>query len=167
MSTLTKQQLIEDNMGLVYSLIAREYPTYLHDEDIIQSGMLGLCKAAEKWDESKSKFSTFANICVRSEIQVEFRRRAKHQGVLSLDYEVDNEGERTTFGDFIVGDEDVGYVDLGVDLDALSPKEQLIGELLTNGVSQDEIVSRLGVSKQLIWKTIRKIKAMRGYANED
>lgn len=164
---MTKQQLIEDNMSLVYSLVAREYPTYLHDEDIIQSGMLGLCKAAEKWDESKSKFSTFANICIRSEIQVEFRKRAKHQGVLSLDYEVDNEGERTTFGDFIVGDEDVGYVDLGVDLDALSPKEQLIGELLTNGVSQDEIVSRLGVSKQLIWKTIRKIKAMRGYANED
>ena len=162
---MTKQQLIEDNMALVYSLVAREYPTYLHDEDIIQSGMLGLCKAAEKWDETKSKFSTFANICIRSEIQVEFRRRAKHQGVLSLDYEVDNDGERTMFGDFIVGDEDVGYVDLGVDLDALSQKEQLIGELLTNGVSHEDIVSRLGVSKQQIWKTIRKIKAMRGYAN--
>ena len=128
--------------------------------------MLGLCKAAEKWDEKKSKFSTFAVICIRSEIQLEFRRRAKHQGILSLDYEVENDGERTTFGDFIVGEEDVSYVDFGVDLESLNPKEQLIAELLTNNVEHDEIVDRLGVSKPCIWKTIRKIKAMRGYADE-
>lgn len=159
---MTKQQLIEDNMNLVYHLISKEYPTYLHDEDIVQCGMLGLCKAAEKWDEKKSKFSTFASFCIRSEIQTEFRNRAKHQGTLSLDYEVDNDGEKTTFGDFIVGEEDVAYVDFGVDMNSLNQKEQLIAELLTNGVNQEDIVSRLGVSKQAVWKTIRKIKAMRG-----
>lgn len=159
---MTKQQLIEDNMNLVYSLVSREYPTYLSDEDIIQSGMLGLCKAAEKWDESKSKFSTFAIICIRSEIQAEFRRRAKHQGILSLDYEIDNDGERTTFGDFIVGEEDVGYFDIGIALDSLTAREREIAELLTTDMEQKAIADKLGVTKQYIWKVKRKIKAMRG-----
>ena len=78
---MTKQQLIEDNMGLVYSLILREYPTYIQDEDIIQCGMLGLCQAADKFDESKGfKFAGFAWFCIRNEIIRELNKRSKHQG---------------------------------------------------------------------------------------
>lgn len=157
-------------MKLVYHLIHREYPTYIHDEDIIQCGMLGLCRAAEKWDESKSKFSTFAVICIRSEIQMEFRRRAKHLGILSLDYEI-KKGDVTcdfvTLGDLIVGDEDVPYFDIGIDLSKLNEKERLIAELLPTGMSQVDIARELGVSKQYVNKTIRKIRAMRGYANDE
>ena len=160
---MTKQQLIEDNMMLVYDLVHREYPTYVRDEDIIQCGMLGLCKAADKWDETKSKFSTFAIICIRTEIQAEFRKRAKHQGVLSLDYEVDNGEDGTcSFGDYVVGEEDVGYVDIGVNLDSLTDREKEVAELLTSGLCQVEVAEKLGVSKQYIWKVKRKIKAMRG-----
>lgn len=157
-------------MKLVYHLIHREYPTYIHDEDIIQCGMLGLCRAAEKWDESKSKFSTFAVICIRSEIQMEFRRRAKHLGILSLDYEIKN-GDTTcdfvTLGDLIVGDEDVPYFDIGIDLSKLNEKERLMAELLPTGMSQVDISRELGVSKAYVNKTIRKIRAMRGYANDE
>lgn len=165
---MTKQQLIEDNMKLVYHLVHREYPTYIHDEDIIQCGMLGLCRAAEKWDETKSKFSTFAMFCIRSEIQMEFRRRAKHQGILSLDYEVDDgEGCTCAFGDIVAGDEDVPYFDIGIDLSKLNEKERLMVELLPTGMSQCDIASELGVSKQYVNKTIRKIRVMRGYANDE
>jgi RNA polymerase sigma factor (sigma-70 family) len=164
---LKKQQLIEDNMGLVYHLVSKEYPTYLQDEDIIQCGMLGLCKAAEKWDESKSKFSTFALICIRSEIQMEFRKRAKHQGILSLDYELeDGEGGTFTFGDTIAGDEDVSYIDIGIDLNRLNEKERKIAELLLTGTSQLDIATQLGVSTATVCRTVRKIRIMRGYANE-
>ena len=165
---MTKQQLIEDNMGLVYHLILKEYPTYLQDEDIVQCGMLGLCKAAEKWDESKSKFSTFAMFSIRSAIQTELRDRAKHKGILSLDYEVDNGDDGVcTFGDIIAGDDDVPYFDLGIDLNQLNKKERQIAELLPTGMSQVDIGKKLGVSKQYVWQTIRKIKAMRCYADED
>lgn len=163
---LTKQQLIEDNMMLVYDLVHREYPTYIHDEDIIQCGMLGLCKAAEKWDESKSKFSTFAIICIRSEIQMEFRKRAKHQGILSLDYEVDNgEGGTCTFGDYLVGEEDVSYFDIGINLNCLTDREKEVAELLTSGMNQVDAAKKLGVSRQYIWQVKRKIKSMRGYVD--
>ena len=164
---MTKQQLIEDNMGLVYHLISKEYPTYLYDEDIIQWGMLGLCKAAEKWDESKSKFSTFAIICIRSEIQMEFRRRAKHQGIFSLDYEYEGEdGETNTLADCVIGDEDVPYFDIGINLSRLNEKEKRIVELLPTGMTQTDIARELGVTRQYVHRVVRKIRAMRGYANE-
>ena len=160
---VTKQQLIEDNMNLVYSLISKEYPSYLGDEDIIQTGMLGLCQAADKWDESRGKFSTFAWYCIRNEILKEFNRRAKHQGVLSLDYEIsDADGERASFGNCIVGQEDVGYVDTDVKVERLNKTQLKVFELYRNGMRTNEIATTLGISRQAVWYTMRKIRMMRG-----
>ena len=159
-----KQKLIEDNMNLVYSLISKEYPTYVHDDDIIQCGMLGLCKAAEKWDESKSQFSTFAWSCIRNEICKEFRQRAKHQGILSLDYETNNEdGGRSTFGDCIVGAEDVLYVD--TDVKSITAREKQVFDLYKTGLSQVDIASKLGVTKPYVWKVMRKIRTLNDLTN--
>lgn len=155
---MTKQQIVEDNMNLVYSLIAKEYPTYLNDEDIIQCGMLGLCKAADKWDEEKGTFSTFAWFCIRNEIRQEFRSRSKHQNILSLDYEVDSEEGKTTFGDFVMGDEDVNYIDTS----DLTEREAQVLQLLNNGLSQVVIAKKLGITKQRVWAILRKLKTMRG-----
>lgn len=157
-----KQQLIGDNMNLVYFLVSKEYPTYLYDEDIIQCGMLGLCKAADMWDESKSTFSTFATYCIRNEIRMEFRKRAKHQGILSLDYEIENDGERTTFGDFVVGDEGVNYIDITIDRSRLSKTEQAVYDLLLDGVAPLDIAKQLNISHQCVYATRRKLKMLRG-----
>lgn len=154
-----KQKLIEDNLNLVYSLVSKEYPTYIHDEDIIQCGMVGLCKATEKWDESKSQFSTFAWRCIRNEIAMEFRRRAKHQGILSLDYEMtDEDGGRSTFGDCVVGDEDIPYID--TEVKSITSREQQIFELYKTLQNYQEVATKLGISKQYVWKTMRKIRAL-------
>ena len=148
-------------MNLVYSVVSKEYPTYLNDEDIIQCGMLGLCKAAEKWEESKSQFSTFAWMCIRNEIRKEFRNRMKHQNVLSLDYEVDGEdGEKACFGDFLIGAEDVLYIDKEVN--GLTKREQQIFELFQSGMRYSEIAVKLGTSRQYIWKTMRKVRMLYG-----
>lgn len=167
---MTKQQLIEDNMNLVYRLIHREYPTYIHDEDLIQCGMLGLCNAADKWDESKSAFSTFATICIRNEIKYEFRKRAKQQGILSLDYEIKN-GDTTcdfvTLGDLIVGEEDVPYVDLTPVYKHMNEEERRICELALTGLSGREIGEIVGRSHEFVYQVIRKFKSLWGYANED
>ena len=156
---MKKQKLIEDNMNLVYSLVSKEYPTYIHDEDIIQCGMFGLCKAANKWEESKSQFSTFAWRCIRNEIAQEFRRRAKHQGILSLDYEMnDEDGGRSTFGDCVVGDEDVLYID--AEVRSISPREQQVFDSYKTLQNYCEVANALGVSKQYVWKTMRKIRTL-------
>jgi DNA-directed RNA polymerase specialized sigma subunit len=150
-------------MKLVYSFIAREYPTYMGDEDLIQTGMVGLCQAAETWDENRGKFSSFAYICIRNAICKEFRSRNKHQGVWSLDYVITNEnGEVGSFGDCVVGDEDVGYVDTVVNIDKLNEKERKVYELLLDGVEPLEISKQLGISHQYVYATRRKMRKLKG-----
>lgn len=158
-----KQKLIEDNMNLVYALISREYPTYLKDEDIIQCGMLGLCQAADKWDENKAKFSDFAWYCIRHEIIKEFKRRAKHQGVLSLDYETVTDGVRGSIGDMIVGEEDVPYIDCCEH--HLTSQEKHILDLLKVGLQSKEIAEQLNTTEQTVNRTKRKIRILRSQSD--
>lgn len=155
---MTKQELIEDNINLVHFLIGKHYPTFSNDEDIIQSGMVGLCRAANTWDESKSKFSTYACQCILNEIKDEFRSRKKHHGNLSLDYEVNSDEGTVTFGDLIEGDLDIDFVDTEPVMDKLSPVEQDVFSLLTAGVSPNDIGKRYGLSKQRMNNIMRKIR---------
>lgn len=163
--------LIEDNIKLVYFIINKYYPTWVNDEDIIQTGMLGLCKAAENWDESVSTFSTYASKCICNEIRAEFKRRKRHSGVYSLDYEMTNsEGESTSFGDIQVGDEDVTDIDcLSFDcfVDQLSEADQQIIQWRQDGMDTPSIAERLGVGCDTVYKTIRKIMRMWREYNED
>lgn len=162
------QALIEENINLVYFIVHTYYPTFSKDEDIIQTGMLALCNAANTFDESKSKFTTYASRSIRNEINLELRRRKKHRGVLSLDYEVNtNEGGRTTFGDLQVGDEDVVYVDDVRFYESLTPDEQLVFEKDQRGFSPDEIAESNGWSLQKVWKTLRTIQIKWRKFNED
>lgn len=154
MSEMNKQQLIEDNTRLVYFIVSREYPTYLRDEDVIQSGMLGLCKAAETWDENKAKFSTYAGRCIRNEINQEFIRRKPHSKVLSLNATTIEDG---TLEDIVVGDTDVEYIDDSFYLQ-LNMDEQYIFKMYNDGFSPSEIAESLDCNVQKIQKILRIIK---------
>lgn len=157
---MTKQQLVEDNMKLVYSLIAREFPTYIQDEDLKQVGMVGLCQAAERWDESRTKFSTFACSCIRNAILKEFRSRNKHKGLLSLDYElVADNGEKMSVGELIPGDPDVPYIDTCED--QLTPLQKSILELLKKGLPTKVIAKALNTTHQNVRWTRRKMRILR------
>lgn len=156
---MNRDELITENMNLVYSLINKEFPTYIGDEDLIQCGMVGLCKAADKWDESKSEFSTFAWRCIRHEILHEFRSRKKHYGVLSLDYEIDDgDGGKATFGDGIIGEEDIDYVDTKDFLTKLTPVQKQVFLWKQQGIKDIEIAEKLGVSTQTVGTMRRKLQ---------
>lgn len=156
---MTKQQLIEDNMRLVYAVIKEHFPTFIHDEDLIQVGMLGLCQAANAFDETKCKFSTFACRCIYNEICKEFNKRKKHQGVYSLDYEYDlDDGEKVTVGDVQIGEEDVDYVETDYIYKKLNPMETKILDLIRSGLSYREVGEVCGVSRTYVWKVIRKVR---------
>lgn len=150
-----RQKLIEDNLNLVYSVVSKEYPTYLRDDDIIQSGMLGLCKAAERWDESKSKFSTYAWKCIRNEINQEFINRKPHSKNISLSTKV---GEDGTLEDVLVGDEDVGFVDTTTFCESLNDEERNIFIADQEGLFTDEISTKLNMSIGRVQKILRIIK---------
>jgi RNA polymerase sporulation-specific sigma factor len=154
-------KLIEDNMNLVYFTIHKYYPSFYHDEDLIQVGMVGLCKAAERFDESKNDFSTFAVSCIRNEIRMEFRKRQKYGQPLSLDYEVDVGGyEKATFGDTIVGDSDVNYLDTDHIYNSLSKAGIEVFELARRGYAYKDIATITGYHPKTVQRHLRKIKLL-------
>ena len=155
------EQLVVDNMKLVYSIIHKRYPSFRYDEDLIQCGMVGLCKAAETWDKNKSKFSTYASSCIMNEIAREFRKRMKHDGVLSLDTQVPiKDGEQCSFLDVLVGEENIDYVNLEDFYSQLTPRRKEIFRLKQMGMSSKQISERLSCSVQAVDAHIRKMKAL-------
>ena len=157
---MNRQQLIEDNLNLVYYIVSHEYPTYLRDEDIIQSGMLGLCKAANAWKET-GLFQSYAGRCIRNEICNEFIRRKKYKGDLSLDFPSrDDDSASVSFGDLIVGENDINYVDIQPFYKQLNNREKEIFNLLYEGLEQDEISNRLGISQTTMNTYIRRLRLL-------
>jgi len=66
---MNKNELILNNLGIVYK-IAKQYKGYnLPMDDIIQEGMIGLIKALKNYDENQlCQFGTFATSSIKSEI---------------------------------------------------------------------------------------------------
>ena len=68
MQQLDRESLVIDNQRLVYHMydkLSKNQITINHKEDIISEGMVGLVKAANKFDPDKGvKFSTFASSCI-------------------------------------------------------------------------------------------------------
>lgn len=64
----------EENKKLVYYIINRYYPAYLHNEDIEQTCLLALWKACSNYNESSNyKFSTYASRVILNEIRMQYR----------------------------------------------------------------------------------------------
>ena len=73
-----EEKLIREHYGLVIS----QALYFLDDsgfEDYIQAGLIGLLKAIRNYDENKAKFSTFATVCIRNEIENLNKKSKKHK----------------------------------------------------------------------------------------
>lgn len=90
-----QNQLILNNSKLVYDVwnkyIVKEKDILTWQDDIIQEGFIGLCKAAKSYDVATgAKFSTFATTCIRNDMLYFIRNFLKLScKPLSLDQAVD------------------------------------------------------------------------------
>ncbi len=65
-----RDQVIQDNMGLVYSIVSRYVGRGYDKEELIQIGAIGLIKAVDKFDMNFDvKFSTYAVPMISGEIK--------------------------------------------------------------------------------------------------
>ena len=158
--------LIKRNTKLVYYIISHEYPTYLHDDDMVQAGMLGLCEAANRWDETKSAFGTFAGNWIRGEIKKEFVRRKKNKGVWSTDRMMGgDDDDGTTLEELLGREDDTTYLNIEDFRDTLPPHEQMVFDLRNEGLNTEEIATKTGRNIQTIQRITRNIR--RKCAKED
>ena len=158
---MTKQQLVEDNMNLVYFVLHKKFPRFVHDEDLIQAGMLGLCQAAKTYDENRGKFSVYAFKSIYLTICRELNNRNKHRNadIMSLDYTItDDEGGKTTLGDLIVGESDVEYVEMEQLYNQASNIDKQIIDLRRQGLTNIEIAEVMSRSPQRIEQRLRRLK---------
>lgn len=69
-----KEQVVKDNLGLVWSIVHRFKNNYYDKEDLFQIGCIGLMKAINHFDPSyKVQFSTYAVPIIMGEIKRYFR----------------------------------------------------------------------------------------------
>ena len=156
-----QRKLAEDNMKLVYHVIARDYPTFVGDEDIIQSAMLGLCRATMRWNESKGAFSTYACVCIKSAICQELRSRQPHSDVISLDTPV---SENLTLEDTLAGEDGVDVVDYSF-MRELNDDELFVFDLKSKGYEIEDIQRITGYDSRKIRKILRMVRAKYRHSN--
>lgn len=157
--------LIEQNQKLVYYIISHEYPSYLRDDDLVQAGMLGLCEAANRWDETKSNFGTFAGNWIRGEIKKEFVRRKKNSGVWSTDRMIGDDDDERELGGLLGREDDTTYLNIEDFRNTLHPHEQMVFDLRNEGLNTEEIAVKTGRNIQTIQRITRNIR--RKCAKED
>lgn len=165
----SKEALVIENMNLVYAVIHKLFPKCIHDEDIVQIGRLGLCVAAERWDESKSQFATFAWNVIANHIRLEFRRRKKDKMTCSLSSPIVSDGDSDvlTYEDVIQGDDDVAFCDEEGYYAILTERERSLADLLRKGKTVPEVAVMWGYSEETIYTIRRKIIMKWRKLNED
>ena len=70
-----QKKLVEANIGLVWHSIKNYVKSAIGDDDVYQIGCMGLIKAAQNYDPSRSSFATFAVKCIVGEIYKYFRHQ--------------------------------------------------------------------------------------------
>lgn len=68
-------QFVVDNMSLVPFTIKKYFGITKDFEDLCSIGYIALIKAAKSFDETKTKFSTYASRCIRNEILTKYFRK--------------------------------------------------------------------------------------------
>jgi DNA-binding CsgD family transcriptional regulator len=85
----------------------------------------------------------------------------KSPETLSLDYEVSDDGGHTTsFGDLIIGEHDVNFIDWESVYKKLNPKEIEILNLTLLGKSPKDISESIGMNVEVVRRHLRKIKLL-------
>lgn len=155
---MNENTLVLDNVNLVHHTLHKYYPSFAFDEDLIQEAMIGLIKAANRFDESKGVlFSTFAVACIRNAIRQEFVRRCGEQKTVSIDGDEETSIlERIgTSKDFEDSELRQSYADF---LTTLSDDERTILQIRADGGTLEDAGNVLGYNKATVSKKMRRIK---------
>lgn len=161
-SEYAKEQMILSNHGIVFSVM-KNLNIPLTDEDMFQTGVIGLLKAVNTFDASKGyQFSTYAFAIVRNELLITFRKSKRSvKAAFSLDENADlGNGESVPYAEMIADDKDYEEVVVNSMLaqqifERLGTREKHIFTMFfVENRTQSEISKVLGISQSYISRII-------------
>ncbi len=162
--------IIERFYPMVVKISSNYYAPWAEDEDIIQSGLVGLLKAIYYYNPGKSKFSTFAWRSIDSEIKsfLTYLNRKKNQvlsDALSIDgLNVENEDEESAYSFGADGENVSRYAVSSYIMESVKDKlkdiEKEIFSMWINGYSYSEISENLNINQKKVDNTVQKVKRL-------
>jgi RNA polymerase sporulation-specific sigma factor len=166
-----RNQLIEDNVGIVKFIIKKYYPTVYGElfDEFVSLGWCALCKAARTYDSSKGSFTNWASRYIRKEIAHNYRlqfaqKRIPKEQIVSMNMEF-GDGftlERVLSKDVLSLDDHFTLLGFHDYLKTVCPRQKKIVELYfgLNGEvdhPQAEIAQRFKLSQVQISRIITKV----------
>ena len=161
--------LITDNLKLVYYIyekLSKNEITTRNKDDIVSEGMVGLIKAARKFDEGKGcKFATFAAQCIRNEMLMYLRKlnRQTHEVSLNTPIGEDRDGDELCLMDIL--EDGHGNPETEIEkflfktyLEKQKPKDREVVIAVCQGYSQKEIAARLNVLQPTVSRRLSRLK---------
>ena len=161
---LTEEQkkLVEENHSLIY-WFAKKY--HIPIEDYYDVLAQGLCMAAYHYDPSKCSFSTYAYLCMNTEMHVEYRKTLRKSEIPQGNiFHYENAWQ---LSDLIPTNEKtenkvidkISYENLTSLLnDILNDKDKEVLSYILNGLTMREIAKIEGTSHQAIHNRMKKIR---------
>lgn len=151
------EQMIENNMGLVYSVLQKQFPAFQRDEEYIQMGRIGLWRALRTYDPSKgggeAAFSSYIHVAVYRSINWFHRGRAA-----AKQYKLNPISLNQPFGDGVeLGDMIASNYEFEKDVDAetcvleIGKKSKRAEEMIrmyADGYTFSEIGQAFNITKQ-------------------
>lgn len=168
-SDYAKEQMILSNHGIVFSVM-KNLGISLTDEDMFQTGTIGLLKAINTFDTSKGyQFSTYAFSIVRNELLMAFRKSKRSvMAAFSLDDNADiGNGESVPYAEMIADGKD--YEENVVNsmlaqqiFERLESREKHIFTMFfVENRTQSEISKALGISQSYVSRIISSMGKMK------
>ena len=171
MFIIDKEQLANENYGLVHYVAKSFYNTMIDYDELVSVANLGYAKALNSFDIDKNvKFSTYAVSCMRNEIMYFLRLEKKYLDNYSLDkvIAIDKHGHEQTMQDTL-------SLDFYIDDDVIKKEEfkwlhekieeiedglqQVIVDYYFNSNTQQQIAKKLNITQTGV--SLRLKKALR------
>lgn len=168
-SQYAKEQMILSNHGIVFSVM-KNLSIPLTDEDMFQTGIIGLLKAINTFDASKGyQFSTYAFPIVRNELLMAFRKSKRSVvAAFSLDDNADiGNGESVPYAEMIADGKDyeenvVNSMFAQQIFERLESREKHIFTMFfVESRTQSEISKALGISQSYVSRIISSMVKMK------
>ncbi len=142
------------------------------EEDVSQEGMIGLLKAIREYDENRdASFSTFAVLCIRSQIKTAIRSSKRQKNLPLNEYisiygdgDDDSRQSEADAPDFsyepermIIEKEQLEGLNMRLNRELTSYEREVL-DLFLEGLPYQEIADRLGKDKKSIDNALKRIR---------